>query len=200
MKMSPSISRGRAFTLIELLVVIAIIGILAGLMFPAATGVLAKAERAHAENTAYNLKNAISAYFTEYRKYPVDPSNSSETDEIRTDNRLMDILLGADSQKTGSGALNPRGIAFYTDKAAKPMGGGKYRKGITLQSDGGGELWDPWGEHYYVRMDLDYNNRTERPNWDQGGSKSEVLPESILVWSGGKDEDDSTPSDNIKTW
>lgn len=202
MKMSSSISRGRAFTLIELLVVIAIIGILAGLMFPAATGVLAKAERAHAENTAYNLKNAISAYFTEYRKYPVDPrgGGSSESAPLRTDNTLMDILLGADSQKTGSGALNPRGISFYTDKAAKPMGGGEYRKGVTLQSDGGGELWDPWGRHYYVRMDLDYNNRTERPDWDKGGSKSDVLPESILVWSSGKDKEESNASDNIKTW
>ncbi len=198
MKLSPPISHGRAFTLIELLVVIAIIGILAGLMFPAATGVLAKAERAHAENTAYNLKNAISAYFTEYRKYPVNPSGSTESAPIQTDSTLMDILLGADSQKTGNNALNPRGIAFYTDKAAKPMGGGKYRKGVTLQSDGGGELWDPWGEHYYVRMDLDYNNRTERPTWDKGDS--DFLPESILVWSSGKDKDESSASDNVKTW
>lgn len=198
MKLSPPISHGRAFTLIELLVVIAIIGILAGLMFPAATGVLAKAERSHAENTAYNLKNAISAYFTEYRKYPVNPSGSTESAPIQTDNTLMDVLLGADSQKTGNNALNPRGIAFYTDKAAKPMGSGKYRKGITLQSDGGGELWDPWGEHYYVRMDLDYNNRTERPTWDKGDS--DFLPESILVWSSGKDKEESSASDNVKTW
>ncbi len=200
MKMSPAISRARGFTLIELLVVIAIIGILAGLTYPAATGILARAERAHAENTCYNVKNAISAYFTEYRKYPVDSQNTTESSPLRTDRELMDVLLGADSQKTGNKALNPRGIAFYTDKAARPMGSGQYRKGVTLESDGGGELWDPWGEYYYVRMDLDYNNRTERPSWDRSSNASDVLPESILVWSSGKDREESTSKDNVKTW
>ncbi|MBL9159230.1 MAG: prepilin-type N-terminal cleavage/methylation domain-containing protein [Verrucomicrobiales bacterium] len=198
MKMSPSISRPRAFTLLELLVVIAIIGVLAGLMYPATTGALRRAERTHAENTAYNLKNAISAYFTEYRKYPVDPSNTNDTAVIRTNSDLMDVLLGADSQKE-SGGLNPRGVAFYTDKAAKPAGDGKYRKGVRLEADGGGELWDPYGDYYYVRMDLDYNNRVEKPSWDEAND-AQVLPESILVWSAGKDQDETTSQDNIKTW
>jgi len=197
MKKSPRNSRDLGFTLLELLVVIAIIGILAGLMFPATTGALRKAERTHAEHTANNLKNAISAYNTEYRKYPVDPSNTNESIPMRTDNQLMDVLLGSDSQKE-KGGLNPRGIAFFTDRAAKPLGSGKYRKGVTLQADGGGELWDPWGEYYSVVMDLDYNNRVERPSWDAGDSP--FLPESILVWSAGKDLDESSVKDNIKTW
>lgn len=198
MKKSLSISRPRAFTLLELLVVIAIIGVLAGLMYPATTGALRRAERTHAENTCYNVKNAISAYFTEYRKYPVDPSNNNETGEIRTNSDLMDVLLGADSQKE-RGGLNPRGIAFYTDKAARPSGDGKYRKGVRLEADGGGELWDPFGEYYYVRMDLDYNNRVEKPTWDDAND-AQVLPEAILVWSAGKDQDESTGKDNVKTW
>lgn len=196
MKKSPLNSRDTGFTLLELLVVIAIIGILAGLMFPATTGTLRKAERTHAEHTANNLRNAISAYNTEYRKYPVDPSVTDES-PMRTDNQLMDVLLGADSEKE-KGGLNPRGIAFFTDRAAKPLGGGKFRKGVTLQADGGGELWDPWGEYYYVVMDLDYNNRVEKPSWDVGDSS--VLPESILVWSAGKDLNEADVKDNIKTW
>lgn len=192
MRNASTICRRQAFTLIELLVVIAIIGLLAGMMYPAVTGALKRAERTHAENTAYNLKNAVSAYFTEYRKYPVEGSLDEES-EILTDNELMDVLLGADENE-----LNPRRIAFYTDKAAKPMGGGKFRKGVTLENDGGGELWDPWGEYYFVRMDLDYNNRTVKPDWDE--SDAQYLPESILIWSGGADKDDSTPGDNIKTW
>jgi len=196
MKKSPLNSRDTGFTLLELLVVIAIIGILAGLMFPATTGALRKAERTHAEHTANNLRNAISAYNTEYRKYPVDPSVTDES-PMRTDNQLMDVLLGADSEKE-KGGLNPRGIAFFTDRAAKPLGGGKFRKGVTLQADGGGESWDPWGEYYYVVMDLDYNNRVEKPSWDVGDSS--VLPESILVWSAGKDLNEADVKDNIKTW
>lgn len=196
MKKSPSKSSHAAFTLLELLVVITIIGILAAFLFPAANSVMEKAQRSHAETTAQNLKNSISAYFTEYRKYPVESSEKTES-AMRSDSTLMDILLGSDSEKE-RGGLNPRGIAFFTDKQAKPMGSGKFRKGITLEADGGGELWDPWGEYYYVQMDVDYNNRTEKPTWDQ--SDAQVLPDSILVWSAGKDNDEMTSKDNIKTW
>jgi prepilin-type N-terminal cleavage/methylation domain-containing protein len=196
--LNPSPSRPKAaFTLIELLVVIGIIGILAAIMFPAANGAMRRAAAAHAENTCYQLKNSISAYFTEYRKYPVAPG-SNESTIFRSDNVLMDVLLGADNQAR-QGGLNPRRIVFYTDKSARPMGDGRYAKGVVLQSDGGGDLWDPFGEYYYVVMDLDYNNRVEKPSWDNT-SASSVLPEAILVWSSGPSRDESNASDNIKTW
>ncbi len=192
------------FTLLELLVVIAIIGILAGLMFPATTGVMRKAERTRASNAAHNLKAAISSYFTEYRKYPVKPDRE-ETEELRTDEELMDVLLGADSEAAdGEGSnLNPRRIAFYTGKQGKrgenKDGEKAFKSGISLEDDGGGELWDPWFDYYYVRFDLDYNNRVEKPDWDKS-TESEFLPESILIWSAGKDNDQETVGDNIQTW
>ena len=199
----PIPGRAGGFTLLELLVVIAIIGILAGLMFPAASGALRRAEKTNAQNTAYNLKNAISAYFTEYRKYPVESGMTNETDELRSDRKLMDPLMGSDSEDGLK--LNPRKIAFYTGKQAKRKGPGVYIKGVTLEADGGGELWDPFGNeppeggYYFVRLDLDYNNRVEKPLWDTS-SESEVLPESILVWSSGKDGSEQDDADNIKTW
>jgi prepilin-type N-terminal cleavage/methylation domain-containing protein len=200
MKHSSTISslRHRAFTLIELLVVIAIIGVLAGLIFPAATAVQKNAEKVTATNTCYNIKNAISTYYTEYRKFPVE-SGTEETDELRTDIDLMSALMASDASKE-KGGLNPRGISFYTDKAAKATGDSEYpwRKGIRMDADGSGELYDPYGDFYYVRLDLDSNSRVEKPTWDV--SEGEVISESIIVWSAGKDHDEELPKDNIKTW
>ncbi|MDF1657730.1 MAG: type II secretion system protein [Verrucomicrobiales bacterium] len=191
--------RSKGFTLLELLVVIAIIGILAGLMFPAVTGALKRAEVVNAQNTAYNVKNAISSYFTEYRKYPVDTQQrTSETaqPELQTDEELMDVLLGSDSEAE-EGGLNPRKVAYYSGKQARQKSSTEYIKGVVLDDNGGGTLWDPFGRHYQVRLDLDYNNRVERPDWDESGD-SKFLPESILIWSLGKSEEDD--KDNITTW
>lgn len=196
LKVSPAVARTGAFTLLELLVVITIIGVLAGLMFPAANGALRRAAKSHASNTAYNLKTAISAYYTEYRKYPAEGGGEGDQD-FRTNNQLMDILLGADNEAE-DGGLNPRRIVFYTGKEAKPKGDGTYIKGIVLTGGGSGELWDPWGEYYYVRLDTDYNSRVSRPEWDSTSAGSPEIPESILVWSEGAD-----PTDHkgyVKTW
>jgi len=38
---------------------------------PAVSNALKRPEWVHAEGTAYQVKNSISAYFTEYRRYPV---------------------------------------------------------------------------------------------------------------------------------
>jgi len=151
-----------------------------------------------AQNTAYNLKNAISAYFTEYRKYPVE-GEPAEDIQLQSDHVLMDILIGSDKAGEGPEATNLRRIAFYTGKQAKPMGEGKFRKGVVLNEGGGGELWDPWGNYYQVLLDTDFNNKVKKPVGDSTSASAE-LPESILVWSAGPDGDFDTWEDNVKTW
>ncbi|MEQ1839003.1 MAG: hypothetical protein ABL994_01225 [Verrucomicrobiales bacterium] len=44
------------------------------------------------------------------------------------------------------------------------MDNGRFRRGITLDEDGGGDLWDPWGNHYRVRFDADGNDRVANPD------------------------------------
>lgn len=150
------------------------------------------AESARAENTAFYLKHAIIAFFTEYHEYPLlDPANDLT---VESGHSLMDILLGSDKQK-GPGGRNPRGIAFYTDRAARPMGDGRFRNGITLDESGAGELWDPWGNHYRVRFDSNGDGKVDNP-----AAPVKPLLETIAVWSAGPDGDFETWEDNVKSW
>ncbi len=184
------------FTLIELLIVIVIIGILAGITIPASKGILTKANKMAAQNDALQLKNAIAAYFTEYRKYPVKNPGPDNSTPRPSDSELMDILLAADSE-AGRGGLNPRQIPFYTGAKAKPAGNGKYRKGVRSTNNGGGELWDPWAEYYRVNMDTDYNNRIPSPSFVDDVP---FIAQGVIVWSAGPDMNDNDSIDNITTW
>jgi|TARA_B110000305_G_C19440523_1_gene641567 hypothetical protein len=125
-----------------------IVGFLAvGLMLPFLKGfspAMQRATETHARSTAYNLKNALSAFFTEYQKFLVPDDQSSDT-QLQTDHALMDALLGADLEGE-RGELNPRRIAFYSSRQAKSMGNGRYRNGLTIYDKGQGELWDPRGK------------------------------------------------------
>jgi prepilin-type N-terminal cleavage/methylation domain-containing protein len=182
------------FTLMELMVVIVIIGILAGITIPASKGILEKANKMAGENDALQLKNSIGSYFTEYRKYPVkDPGADAE---VLSDETLMDILLAADSEGE-KGGMNPRRIPFYSGSKAKPAGNGKYRKGVYANENGGGSLWDPWSENYRVVMDTDYNNRVPAPSFVQD---VKTIPQGVIVWSLGKDNDENEAKDNVMTW
>lgn len=159
------------------------------------SGPMQRAEQTHASNTAYNLKNALSAYFTEYRKFPVpegEPSNA----QLQTDHALMDVLMGADLEGE-QGKLNPRRIAFYSAKRTRPMGNGRYRNGVTLEEGDKGDLWDAWGNYYRILLDLDGNGQVV--NIDSR-LEMEHLPETVLVWSAGPDGDFDTWEDNVTTW
>ncbi len=77
------------------------------------------------------------------------------------------------------------------------MENGRFRSGITFDRHGGGELWDPWGNHYRVIMDTDGDGRVKAPEWF---TKSEFIPQSVIVWSPGRDGDDATAEDNVVSW
>lgn len=195
-----------AHTLLELLVVISIIGILAGLVTAGVTAMVRNAKKADAENTALNLRNAISAYYTEYRRFPVPKSVSQEDDylDFATNEEFMAQLLGG----------SPRGIPIFSGRSAKRLKSDTFINGLALNDDGSGNgsLWDPWGNLYGVRIDI--TNRQNMPNpertppnlsgdaapkWGSGQSNApKYISESLVVWSQGKEAELS--SDNVTTW
>ena len=184
--------KARGFTLMELLVVMTIIGILAAMVFPVANGVLKKARKSQAQHTAMQLKQAITTYFTEYSRYPVKTSGGASGDvEVESNSILMDVILGSDKE-AASGGLNPRKISFFSGRKAK----GK-KAGVVLTSDGGGELFDPWGNYYHVILDTNRNDRVKDPS--EGGG--ETIPQSVVVWSNGIDgENEQGKGDDVVTW
>ena len=212
MKIAHRNPRKKGFTLIEILVVMAIIGILAGLLFPGVSAAMNSAKKSHAANTCYNLKNAIGSYFTEYRRFPLPDNYDTPYDDFATDDDFMDIVLGAE---TAVGAeKNPRGIVFFTGKTARRNGSNTYIKGVNMNAQGGGSLWDTYGNLYGVRIDTQNRSRipnpatdppnlsgTGAPEWGSGGASANtppVITESVAVWSAGKDSE--LANDNIKTW
>jgi type II secretory pathway pseudopilin PulG len=178
----------------ELLVVITIIGILAAMVFPVANGVLRKARQTQAKNDALQLKQSITTYFTEYRKFPVKSAGGGTTDmTVLSDNTLMDVLMGSDNQAQ-SGGLNPRRITFYSGKKAK---GNPPKAGVVLDATGGGELFDPWGEYLNVVLDTNRSDRVADPI----SPGTETIPQSVIVWSSGPNaEDEKGEGDDIVTW
>ncbi len=157
--------------------------------------ILPRTTNPRALNSAHNLKSAVSAYFKDYLKYPIEvPAKNGDTD-LESNHRLMDVLLGS-APEADPGGLNPRRITYFSGRQARPAEGGGFRRGVTYNSeDGTGELWDPWANFYRVRMDTDSDNRVESP---EPGAAS--IPEAILVWSAGPDGDFDTWKDNVKTW
>ncbi|MCP5539671.1 MAG: hypothetical protein H7A53_00725 [Akkermansiaceae bacterium] len=153
--------------------------------------------RSRAKNQAFGLKHAILAYFTEYRRYPVEPreNNGGDTHFI-SDNALMQKLCPPPNQTRPSTFDSPREICFFDDDHARPIEGGKFGGGLR-HSGAAVELFDPWGNYFHIIIDTNNNDRISIPA--ANGRHTEIR-QTTIVWSAGPDGDPNTWDDNINTW
>jgi len=189
-----------AFTLIELIVVIAVITILMALLFPAFQSVQDQAKRTQAKNDLTQIVTAVNAFYTEYGKYPLTatvettfgPGGSPLTNET-----LLNPLRGLDT------TLNPRQIIFISPPDVKDKT--SPRSGIGTDTTNIGQLFDPWGQNYVVRIDADYNNQVANPYTQNAGAPNLQL--GVIAWSLGKDvgggsgdKKAGTSDDDVISW
>lgn len=156
-----------AFTLIELLIVISIIAVLAAVSFPVMGAVMNQAKRVTALNECQNIANAVKAYQSEYNRMPLrSEGGGSDSQIFQSDASFMKILTGEDEE------MNKRKHRFYE---------GKQSKGSINGMDKQGNLWDPWGEHYQIEVDANYDGYVTGPPGADG-----PLRQDTAVWSYGK--------------
>ncbi|MFN2476999.1 MAG: type II secretion system protein [Chthoniobacterales bacterium] len=182
-----------AFTLVELLVVISIIIVLTGIAFPAFQGVQNAAKKTHAKNDLVQIVTAVNAYYTEYGRYPIPTTTTSDITfgpggSPTTNETLMNALRGLDA------SLNPRQIIFLSPPDAKDASAPKSGVGTTT---GAGQFFDPWNNNYLVRIDGDYNSQVANPYSSNAGSAS--LQNGVIGWSVGKDKTGGSGDRNATT-
>ena len=196
----------RGFTLVELIVVISVIAILMALLFPAFRGVQDQAKKTQAKNDLTQIVTAVSAFYTEYGKYPVADSDQGVEKTFTTSNRqVLDILQslpGNDPSPTDPSAnkYNPRKIVFLQPPAVKDDTAGQRRSGVS-PSDG--NFYDPWATVYRIRIDSDYNNQVANPYGGGGNAGPDPLQQAVVAWSFGKDQtedSDIKAGDDVISW
>ena len=138
--------RTKGFTLIEMLTVIAIIGILAGLIIPAASKARRDAAISKAKATISALETALSMYYTDYGAYP--PSTAA-ANQANGNSFLPDAsgIIGRDVATTGDNNLVD--MLTLTTKGGPYM---KFRAEDLLKTGTGAStryvLKDSWGRAY----------------------------------------------------
>ncbi len=223
----------KAFTLIELLVVIAIIGILAAMLMPVLSVAQQHAKKTTAKLDVNQLASAIEEYESEYSRFPI-PTAVQQSGQTNVTfggvytNAANPTITWPTFPQPGYYPSNSDVIAILMNFTNYPSGGPtanvNYQKNPQQHtflsakmapdnaSPGVGftdlNYRDPWGSLYIITMDLNEDNKTEDPfyeDWSissstgvQGGAGLNGLiyqpadgnyafHGNVMVWSMGPD-------------
>jgi type II secretory pathway pseudopilin PulG len=202
---------------------------LIGLLFPAFKAVQNQARQVQTKNDLTQIVNAVNAFYTEYGKYPLPTGTTGDfifgpggNSNPPSNSELFYTLRAINAgTMNANNAANPRQIVFISPPAVKVPT--NPRSGIATQaatincfSVAIGDLVDPWGTPYDVKIDGDYNNQiTTNPYSDPsppgppGGSPLSI---GVIAWSLGADgvlgtkttlctgNNNYTNSDDVISW
>ncbi|MDF1753506.1 MAG: hypothetical protein P1U89_12075 [Verrucomicrobiales bacterium] len=143
-------------------------------------------------NRAYNLRNAINAYYTEYRSFPLPKAIDSDVVDTATDQEIMKYLIY--SLPSRPPEFSPRGISFFSDRPAKLASNGRWINGIKMISDGIPAVYDHRGNPFLIRIDTSISGSIVPPDTNK------PTQETVLIWGAGRDGDYNTWENNPITW
>jgi prepilin-type N-terminal cleavage/methylation domain-containing protein len=190
------------WTLIELLVVMGMIGILAGLLLPAANAIYERARKAQAKNDLTQILSAVNAFYTDYGSYPNPTAATANviygpagaaSGVLFNELQACHLVNGVMTPSCCSAAdtLNLRQIAYISPPC---WGTPTARSGIG--SDG--QYYDPWGTPYNIEINFAYDNQIANPYPDttppNAAAGAPFLSFGVIGWSYGKDRTPGTKS------
>ena len=169
--------RQRGFSLVELLVVIAVLGILAGILLPAATGAIQKARVSQARSDLDAIVSAVKAFYGEYGRMPVSAGNG-KGDFSSADKTEVLEALKADT--SAGKKVNTKELPFLDVRIGT----------------------DPWGNAYVILLDCDFDDTIAKAT--DATMLSADLKVKVAAYSKGRngkaDGHAAKKSDDITTW
>ena len=179
--------RRRGFTLIELLVVISIIAVLAAAGFAAGMAAINKAKKVACLAVANAVETGVNQFYNEYGRLPNVGETCTTTSG--TGVSLLTILLGKETTTTME---NTKQLNFLSGlkEGKSDKNGLIYSSGSTIKG-----LYDPWGNGYEVKLDIDYDEEISDPI----SSGTTLRGKRVVVWSKGADKT-MGGTDDVKTW
>lgn len=138
-----------------------------------------------------DVQVALGHFRSEYGTFPLSGPYAGKDVELRSEGPLLAALIAEDSK------VNIRQIQFLDPTPAK-----KWQPGLTKDA-GQWRMVDPWGEMYYLVLDVNMDNRIANPE-AKPGNLSATIPEtinsSVILYSSGPDRDPTTWEDNVRSW
>ena len=180
-------ARTDGFTLIEILVVIAILGILMGMMIPAAGTIMKKAKISTARGDAAVVQSGLMKYRLEYNCWPDFAKGKSK--KHFTDHEFLETMM-----PSGNGAPPAENL-----KRVRFIEGGK---DVVAPGNAGGknQYIDPWGNPFQYLVNETPKDTMGLGSFGSGYKGPDEIRTKALVWSAGPDGDYGTWDDNVCSW